>query len=338
MAKRSLADQLDQFVEAIMDDRKPGLPAADDRLTSLLQTAAELRDLPRADFKARLEAALLAAVPTPTLRPGFRSLTPYLQVRGAAALLDFISTAFGGQTQLRELRADGSIAHAEIRIGDSMLELADATAAFPPMPTALHLYVQDVDAAYAGALRAGATSIQGPEDQHYGERSASLRDPFGNHWYIATASGPAERQATAPHVPRDLPDLMPYLHPHGAPQVIDFLKQAFSADEMLRAEAADGQVMHAKLRIGNAVIELGEAHGPYQPMPSALHLYVADIDAVYQRALQAGAQTIYKPTDHAYGERSAGVRDPFDNVWYIATPIASAPSTTDTTPDKDRKN
>jgi len=67
------------------------------------------------------------------------------------------------------------------------------------------------------------------------------------------------------------------------------------------------------------MIAMGDAHGPWQPMPPALHLYVSDADLAYQRAIDAGATSIYAPSDAPYGDRGAGVRDPFDNVWYIAT-------------------
>src|SRR5215469_12975465 len=64
---------------------------------------------------------------------------------------------------------------------------------------------------------------------------------------------------------------------------------------------------------------MGEAHGPYQPMPPALHLYVPDTDGAYKRALEAGAVSIDEPVDQDYGDRYAGITDPFGNVWYIAT-------------------
>jgi uncharacterized glyoxalase superfamily protein PhnB len=83
----------------------------------------------------------------------------------------------------------------------------------------------------------------------------------------------------------------------------------------------DGVVHHAQVRVGDAVIEMGEAHGPYQPMPSMLYVYVPDCDAVYQRALAAGAKVLHELTDQPYGDRNGAVTDPFGNVWYIATHV-----------------
>ncbi len=182
------------------------------------------------------------------------------------------------------------------------------------MPTALHLYVNDADSVYERALQAGGRSIGEPTDQPYGDREAGVKDPSGNDWYIATHKG-------ATHVPEGLRSVTPYLHPRGAAKLIDFLKQAFGAEEAARYEGPDGTIHHAKVRIGDAMVEMGEAHGEWQPRPMAFYLYVEDTDAWYKRALQAGATSISEPADQPYGDRNAGVKDPFDNVWYIATHI-----------------
>ena len=83
-------------------------------------------------------------------------------------------------------RPDGSVGHAALRIGDSVIELADAGPEWPAMPCALQVYVPDADAAYQRALKAGASSLIEPADQFYGDRTASVRDSCGNNWYIAT--------------------------------------------------------------------------------------------------------------------------------------------------------
>jgi PhnB protein len=84
------------------------------------------------------------------------------------------------------LEPSGRIAHACVKIGDSMVELSDGTEKWPPMPSALHVYVPDVDATRKRAVQAGGTSVQEPTDQFYGERSSAVRDVCGNNWYIAT--------------------------------------------------------------------------------------------------------------------------------------------------------
>jgi PhnB protein len=124
-----------------------------------------------------------------TVKPipdGYHSVTPYLIVQGADKLLDFLTRAFGAEETVRMPRPDGSIAHAEVRIGDSVVMLADAGEQWSPMPAGIHLYLEDCDATYLRALEAGATSVQEPADQFYGDRSAGVRDSLGNHWWIAT--------------------------------------------------------------------------------------------------------------------------------------------------------
>ncbi len=121
-----------------------------------------------------------------------------------------------------------------------------------------------------------------PADQFYGERSATVKDAAGNFWYIATYKGESYRWEGAP-------TLQPYLHPLRAEPVINFVKRAFGAEELGRYATPDGVIHHATVKIGNAYMEMGEAHGPYQPMPTMFYLYVEDCDALYKRALERGS-------------------------------------------------
>ena len=179
---------------------------------------------------------------------------------------------------------------------------------------AFHVYVEDTDAVYQRALDAGASSLSAPMDQPYGERSAGVKDAAGNFWYIATAQG-------GRYMPAGLHTVTAYLHPLRAEPVIGFLKRAFGATEMEKYASPDGVIHHAKIQIGDSVLEMGEAHGPYQPMPSMFYLHVPDVDAMYLRAMNAGATSISEPADQPYGARSGGVKDAFGNQWYMATPI-----------------
>lgn len=252
---------------------------------------------------------------TSYIRKGFHTITPYLIVKNAAGLMEFIKEALGG-TEVFRVQRPGSelLMHAEARLGNSMLEMADANEAFAPTPGALHFYVSDAEAVYQKALEAGATSLQGMTDQEYGERSGSVKDKFGNFWYIATAKGPN-------FVPEGHYSVTPYLHPLRAPQFVDFLTKAFGAQEVFRAQSPDGVVHHAQVKIGDSLISMGEAHGIYQPMPMSLHMYVPNADAAYERALRAGGESIMPVKDQPYGERAGGVRDPFGNRWFIATHV-----------------
>ena len=117
---------------------------------------------------------------------GFHSVTPALRVPGVATLIDFVTQAFDAKEIARFAGPDGSIMHAEIRIGDSIVMMGEPGDRFSPMPASLHLYVPDVDATYRRAIAAGATSLREPADQFYGDRSAGVRDSGGNEWWIST--------------------------------------------------------------------------------------------------------------------------------------------------------
>ena len=117
---------------------------------------------------------------------GYHTVTPYLTVQGVPKLIDFLTHVFEAQEIERVMRPDGSIGHAEVRIGDSVVMVGEACDAWKPMPSALYLYVNNTDAVYQRALQAGATSVMEPADQFYGDRSAGVQDPSGNLWWIAT--------------------------------------------------------------------------------------------------------------------------------------------------------
>jgi PhnB protein len=117
---------------------------------------------------------------------GYQSVIPYLHVNGAARLIAFMKEVFDAQEIAIYPRPDGTVGHAALRIGDSVIELADTDAQWPAMPCALQVYVPDTDAAYHRALQAGAKSLLPPATQFYGDRTASVQDSSGNNWYIAT--------------------------------------------------------------------------------------------------------------------------------------------------------
>jgi len=250
------------------------------------------------------------------IRPGFRMVTPYLVAENGPALIDFVKKAFRAEETLRAEMPTG--VHGEVRLGDSMLMLGGGIPGrkFPGtlQPGALHVYVEDTDAAYEQALAAGATSVDEPRDQDYGERSATVQDSAGNMWYIATSKGQS-------YLPKGLHNVNPYLHPRRAEPLIDFLKRAFGAEEMMKFASPDGVVNHAQIRVGDAVVEMGEAHGKYETMPAMFYVYVPNVDDVHRQAVAAGATSFQEPTDQPYGDRSAAVRDNFGNKWYIATHI-----------------
>ena len=125
---------------------------------------------------------------------GYRSVTPYLYVRGAARAIDFYSAALGASEMFRMPGPDGRIMHAEIKVGDSIVMLADENPANGVMSpqtvggssVGLHLYVENVDAVIAKAVENGAKALRAIKDQFYGDRAGSFLDPFGYTWHVAT--------------------------------------------------------------------------------------------------------------------------------------------------------
>jgi PhnB protein len=249
--------------------------------------------------------------------PGFHMVTPYLVAENGPALLEFTKQAFGAEETFRTVTPAGGL-HAEVRIGDSMLMVGGGIPGREFRSTAkthaLHIYVEDADAVCQKALAAGATLIDAPRDQEYGERSGSVKDPAGNIWYIATHKGGS-------YIPKGLNNVNAYLLPLRAEPVITFLKRAFGAHELGKYASPDGVIHHAEIRVGDSVVEMGEPEGKYPPMPTMFYVYVPDCDVVYKRALAAGAKSIQEPADQSYGDRTSSVTDPFENTWYIATHV-----------------
>ncbi|MFB3924275.1 MAG: VOC family protein [Terriglobia bacterium] len=125
---------------------------------------------------------------------GYHAVTPYLIVRGAAAALDFYKQAFGAAELLRMPGPGGRIGHAEIKVGDSVVMLADehpelgarSPESIGGTPVSILLYVADVDSIFARAVAAGAKVERPVENKFYGDRIGGIIDPFGHKWYLAT--------------------------------------------------------------------------------------------------------------------------------------------------------
>ena len=131
---------------------------------------------------------------TKAIPDGYPRVTPYLHVDGAKAAIDFYTTVLGAEERMTMPGPDGRIGHAELAIGDSVIMLADE---FPDMgvvgpktvggtPVTIHVYVEDVDAVFDQAVKAGAKAVRPVEDKFYGDRGGEFEDPFGHRWSIAS--------------------------------------------------------------------------------------------------------------------------------------------------------
>jgi PhnB protein len=268
--------------------------------------------------------------------------------KDAGKAIEFYKNAFGA-TETMRFETPTGIGHAEIMIGDSVVMLSEewpeggrySAETLGNSPVVMHLSVPDVDAFAAHAVSTGA-KIQRPiADQFYGRREGILIDPFGYSWSVSTVKEeipveemyrrfdammkqqPAETKKPAVDpIPKGYRTVTPYMVAEDGAGLIDFVKQAFGAEETFRTIGAAGG-LHAEARLGDSMLMVGGGIPGREfkatPNSTALHIYVEDADVVYEKALNAGATSVNAPQDHEYGERSGSVKDPAGNFWYIAT-------------------
>ena len=117
---------------------------------------------------------------------GFETVTPYLRMKGARQVMDTLKRVFDAEEMDCETLPDGTIMHAQMRLGSSIVMMSEARGEYPALPCSLYLYLEDVDAIYKRGLKAGMESLREPQDEFYGDRAAGLRDSAGNEWWIAT--------------------------------------------------------------------------------------------------------------------------------------------------------
>jgi len=277
---------LDAAIQAILDGAtEVAIPR---ELEALVSIAADLRDLPRPEFKRRLRGGNMSRV---------TDVIPYLVAEDVDGLIDFVKRAFEMEEIFRTTGSAGGT-HCEVRLHGQRLMIGGGLAGRSNR-AAILVVVPDVDAAHRRAVEAGATSLREPADQEYGARDSSLRDAFGNEWYISSAGRHGDQV------------LIPWFHPVVTKDMIDFLQSALGAELVESAGEA-----YAQLRLGATLVEMGAAHGEWQPIPMMLMARVDDVDAAYARAMAAGAKSISEPNDVGHG-RSGAVEDPFGNQWYL---------------------
>lgn len=324
MPERSPIEQLDRAISSLLT-RKPQ-PTRDAETAPLVELLPMLCELPADNFRAQLKSELMKETRMPATAKklkkradkepaGHPTVVPYIAVVEAREVIDFIQKTFGATGKIMGTGSQGGI-HSEYRIGDATLMIGggEEWRNPDPRPAALHVYVDDADAAYARAMAAGGTSLSAPGDREYGDREASVRDAGGNTWFIGQIRNRPR--------PEGLRDVAMSFFPRGAAKFIEFLKKAFDAEEA-GVHVHGGVVRHAQIRIGDTCVELGEAHGPWQPMKTQVFLTVPDCDATYSRAIGAGAISVSSPQQTPYGLYMATVADEVGYTWFITTPPSS---------------
>src|ERR1700752_2820787 len=201
MAERSIIDQLDDAVTALLEQREPVVSDADRELTELVAVARELRGLPSEEFRAALKEQLggknemsTAAKQIESTPHAATSLSPYMSFRDAAAAIEFYKRAFGATELMRLAEPSGKIGHAELQIGKVILMMADEYPDYGAISAEtlggslikLHLYVPNVDQFVERAIAGGASLSRPIEDHGYGDRGGQIKDPFGYTWIVAT--------------------------------------------------------------------------------------------------------------------------------------------------------
>jgi PhnB protein len=122
-------------------------------------------------------------------------------------------------------------------------------------------------------------------------------------------------------IPQDYGTVTPYLIVNGVPRLIDFLKETFQAEVRGIINDRKDHVGHAEVKIGNSIVMMADSTPQYSPIPSQLYVYVDSVDETYKRGVKAGGASEQEPTTQFYGDRTAAVRDPTGNIWWIATRV-----------------
>jgi PhnB protein len=122
-------------------------------------------------------------------------------------------------------------------------------------------------------------------------------------------------------IPDGYHSITPFLHAKGVPRLIEFLKAAFGAIELMTVYHQDGGVMHAEVKIGDSIVMLDEAMEGVSPSSGSFYLYVPDADATYRAALDAGGESFMEPSDQFWGDRFSAIKDPAGNTWFVATHV-----------------
>jgi len=238
-----------------------------------------------------------------------------MTVEKAPELVEFVKQAFGATEIFRTTGSAGGM-HAEVRIGESMLMIGWWSRASRSRQLRFISICRTLTLSTSARCKLELRRYLLLPIRSTVNVPAPCKTLPAIVWYIATPFETAEW-------PEELRTVTVYFHPIGASGLIDFLKNAFGAEEVGRPSIrgrlrVSCESSHRRFDCG-----MGEARDPSQPMPTAIYLYVEDVDAMYDRALKAGGTSMLPPTDQPYGDRNAWVEDPFGNIWYLATTIGT---------------
>jgi PhnB protein len=308
---------------------------------------------------SRRSPAMTTTSPEATTASRASAITPYLTVHDGAAAIDFYAAAFGGVEDFRVVGDDGRIGHAEVRIGDTRIQLSDE---YPEIDVhsprtlggagvALSLTIDDCDTMWQRAVDAGAEGLRPPEDQPHGNRMAVVRDPFGHRWFLVqpleafdlatyaersastefdVIAGPGARVGDAPAGRATLDGVWPALHYRDALGAIRFVVDVLGFEELLVVadDVEPSVVHHSELRWpegGIVQIATAEREGNIysrQAGSGTLYIITLDPESVLARCVAAGAEIVDPLREVDYGvagDRMFTVRDTEGGLWCFGT-------------------
>jgi uncharacterized glyoxalase superfamily protein PhnB len=245
------------------------------------------------------------------------TIFPVLRYKDAPAAIEWLGRAFGFEKQAAFQGPDGTIVHAELRLGPGVIGMSSATSPVESNPWSsvrqgVYLTVDDPDAHYARARAAGARIAIELYDTDYGSREYSAWDSEGHLWGFGRYPMGS---------PDGEPNIFPELVYRRGAEAISWLERAFGLVTTLQVSGPDGSPIHAEMRQGDSRILLNLSNGlPSQDMPTqAISVRVTDPDAVFARAKEAGALVTQAPADTHFGARSCWVRDLEGFAWGFST-------------------
>ena len=246
------------------------------------------------------------------------NIFPVLRYKDAPAAIAWLGRAFGFETQVSFANPDGTIAHAELRLGAGVIGISSDNGPAPDNPWStvrqgVYVRVADIDAHHDRARAAGAGIVKPLAGTTYGSREYSARDLDGHLWGFGTydmGAKPGE------------PNIFPELRCPSGPSAIGWLRDAFGFEPVVEVPGPAGTPVHAELRFGDGFVMLGtadEGGSAWGDRNQAISVHVGDPDALFTRATNAGAAVVLPLATTHYGARHFWARDPEGFLWGLST-------------------
>ena len=246
------------------------------------------------------------------------NIFPVLRYKDAPAAIAWLARAFGFETQASFANPDGTIAHAELRLGAGVIGISSDNGPSPDNPWStvrqgVYVRVADIDGHHHRARVAGAGIVKPLADTNYGSREYSARDLDGRLWGFGTYEMGAQ--------PGE-PNIFPELRCPSGPRAIGWLRNAFGFEPIVEIPGPAGTTVHAEVRFGDGVVMLAtsdDGGGVWGDRDEAISVHVDDPDALFTRATAAGATVVLPLATTHYGARHFWARDPEGFLWGLST-------------------